>query len=98
MVPVAPIITGITVVFTFHIHLISIVRSLYYYYYYYYYYYVTGLPARRPGNYVSFPGMDTNSLFSKASTPAVGLPQDQMRSNVCNCSEAGRDAVHLTPV
>jgi hypothetical protein len=31
MVPVAPVITGITLVFTFHIH--------YYYYYYYYYYY-----------------------------------------------------------
>jgi hypothetical protein len=41
MVPVAPIITGITLVFTFHIHCISIVRSLYFkildYYYYYYY-------------------------------------------------------------
>jgi hypothetical protein len=41
MVPVAPIITGITLVFTFHIRCISIVRSLYlkifsaYYYYYY---------------------------------------------------------------
>ena len=30
MVPVAPVITGITVVFTFHIRLISIVRSLYF--------------------------------------------------------------------
>ena len=30
MVPVAPIITGITVVFTFHIRWISIVRSLYF--------------------------------------------------------------------
>jgi hypothetical protein len=29
MVPVAPIITGITLAFTFHIHCISIVRSLY---------------------------------------------------------------------
>jgi hypothetical protein len=29
MVPVAPIITGITVVFTFHIRCISIVRSLF---------------------------------------------------------------------
>jgi len=29
MVPVAPIITGITLVFTFHMHCISIVRSLY---------------------------------------------------------------------
>jgi hypothetical protein len=28
MVPVAPIITGITLVFTFHIRCISIVRSL----------------------------------------------------------------------
>jgi hypothetical protein len=37
MVPVAPIITGITLVFTFHMHCISIVRSYYYYYYYYYY-------------------------------------------------------------
>ena len=32
MVPVAPIITGITLVFTFHMH------CIYYYYYYYYYY------------------------------------------------------------
>jgi len=32
IVPVAPIITGITLVFTFHI------RCIYYYYYYYYYY------------------------------------------------------------
>ena len=45
IVPVAPIITGITSVFTFHVRCISIVRSLYfrifsaYYYYYYYYYY-----------------------------------------------------------
>jgi hypothetical protein len=30
MVPVAPIITGITFVFTFHMHCISIVRSLYF--------------------------------------------------------------------
>jgi len=30
MVPVTPIITGITFVFTFHIHCISIVRSLYF--------------------------------------------------------------------
>ena len=30
MVPVAPIITGITLVFTFHIRCISIVRSLYF--------------------------------------------------------------------
>ena len=43
--PVAPIITGITFVFTFHMRCISIVRFLYfrifsaYYYYYYYYYY-----------------------------------------------------------
>jgi hypothetical protein len=29
MVPVAPIITGITLVFTFHIRCISIVRSFY---------------------------------------------------------------------
>jgi hypothetical protein len=35
MVPVAPIITGITLVFTFHISCISIVRTLHYYYYYY---------------------------------------------------------------
>jgi hypothetical protein len=48
MVPVAPIITGITLVSTFHMRCISIVRhvecknksntSNYYYYYYYYYY------------------------------------------------------------
>jgi hypothetical protein len=38
MVPVAPIITGNTLVFTFHIPCISIVRYLYYYYLYYYYY------------------------------------------------------------
>jgi hypothetical protein len=30
MVPVAPIITGITLVFTFHMLCISIVRSLYF--------------------------------------------------------------------
>jgi hypothetical protein len=30
MVPVAPIITGITLVFTFHIRCISIVRSLFF--------------------------------------------------------------------
>jgi hypothetical protein len=30
MVPVAPIFTGITFFFTFHIHCISIVRSLYF--------------------------------------------------------------------
>ena len=30
MVPVAPIITGITLVFTFHVRCISIVRSLYF--------------------------------------------------------------------
>jgi hypothetical protein len=30
MVPVAPIITGITVAFTIHIHWISITSSLYY--------------------------------------------------------------------
>jgi len=50
IVQVAPIITGIIFVFTFHMCCISIVRSLYftvfsvslyyfYYYYYYYYYY-----------------------------------------------------------
>ena len=50
IVPVAPIITVITFVFTFHMCCICIVRSLYfrifsasflitYYYYYYYYYY-----------------------------------------------------------
>ena len=31
IVPVAPIITGITFVFTFHMRCISVVRSLYYY-------------------------------------------------------------------
>jgi hypothetical protein len=46
MVPVAPIITGVTFVYTFHMRCIPIVRSLYFrilesrlYYYYYYYYY-----------------------------------------------------------
>jgi hypothetical protein len=44
MIPVDPVITGITVAFTFHMHWISVVWSLYfiisdYYYYYYYYYY-----------------------------------------------------------
>jgi hypothetical protein len=38
MVPVAPIITGITFVFTFHMGCVSI-----YYYYYYYYSYVTSV-------------------------------------------------------
>jgi hypothetical protein len=41
IVPVALIITGITLVFTFHMRCISIVR----YYYYYYYYYLL-LPRR----------------------------------------------------
>jgi hypothetical protein len=36
IVPVAPIITGIAFVFTFHTRCISIVRYYYYYYYYYY--------------------------------------------------------------
>jgi len=42
IVSVAPIFTGITFAFTFHIRCISIVRPSYinYYYYYYYYYYV----------------------------------------------------------
>jgi hypothetical protein len=44
MVPVAPIITGVTLVFTSHMRCISMVRSLYFkifsaYYYYYYYYF-----------------------------------------------------------
>jgi hypothetical protein len=45
IVPVAPIITGITFVIIFHMRCISIVRLLYYiifsasFYYYYYYYY-----------------------------------------------------------
>ena len=30
IVPVAPIVTGITFIFTFHVHCISIVRSLYF--------------------------------------------------------------------
>jgi hypothetical protein len=30
MVPVAPIISGITLAFTFHMHCISVVRSLYF--------------------------------------------------------------------
>jgi len=46
IIPVAPIITGIIFVLTFHMRCISIVslyilescRLLYYYYYYYYYY------------------------------------------------------------
>ena len=38
MVPVTPVITGITFAFTFHMCWISIMRALYYYYYYYYYY------------------------------------------------------------
>jgi len=50
-VPVAPIITGITFVFTFHMRCTSIVRSYYYYYNYYYYYCLGqclegGLPLR----------------------------------------------------
>jgi hypothetical protein len=56
MVPVAPITSGITFAFTFHVRWIYIVRSLYfkssrhlswshYYYYYYYYCYVSGVPV-----------------------------------------------------
>ena len=40
-VPVAPFITGITFVFTFHMYCVPVVMYyiiLYYYYYYYYYY------------------------------------------------------------
>jgi hypothetical protein len=37
IVPVAPIITGVTFVFTFHVRCISVIRYYYYYYYYYYY-------------------------------------------------------------
>ena len=51
IVPVAPMITGITFVFTFHMRCISIVRSLYFrilsaYYYYYYYYYLAAAAAK----------------------------------------------------
>jgi hypothetical protein len=35
-VPVAPIITGITFIFTFHMRCISIVRSVYLYCYYFF--------------------------------------------------------------
>jgi hypothetical protein len=42
MIPVAPVITGITFVFTFHMRCISIVRSFYFIFIYYYYYYVSG--------------------------------------------------------
>jgi len=44
VVPVAPVVTGVTFVFTFYMHCISFVWFLYlkifsdYYYYYYYYY------------------------------------------------------------
>ena len=44
IVPVAPIITDMTFVFTFHMPCISIVKSLYYYYYYYYYYKMYFIP------------------------------------------------------
>jgi hypothetical protein len=41
MVPVAPVVTGITVAFAFHVYCISVVRSLdYIILYYYYYYYI----------------------------------------------------------
>jgi len=40
IVPVTPIITGITFVFTFHMRCISVVGYYYYYYYYYYYHYI----------------------------------------------------------
>jgi hypothetical protein len=36
-IPVAPMITGMTKYFMFHIRWISILKFLYYYYYYYYY-------------------------------------------------------------
>jgi hypothetical protein len=46
MVSVAPVITGNTLAFTFHMRCISVMRSLYFKilsdYYYYYYYYVPG--------------------------------------------------------
>jgi hypothetical protein len=50
IVPVAPIITGITSAFTFRTRWISITRSSYfrilYYYYYYYYYWVVMVVAQ----------------------------------------------------
>jgi hypothetical protein len=49
MVPVAPIITGVTFVFTFHMLCISIIR---YYYYYYYYYYCSLIIFRRTDYYL----------------------------------------------
>jgi hypothetical protein len=36
VVPVAPVIIGITSVIAFHMHCTATVRSLHYYYYYYY--------------------------------------------------------------
>jgi hypothetical protein len=43
MLAVAPVVTGITFVVTFHMRCIYVVRSLYFkiYYYYYYYYHHT---------------------------------------------------------
>jgi len=65
MVPVAPIITGITFVFTFHMRCISIVRSLcccYYYYYHYYYY------------YYYFIIISSSTTMFAVSVPLISLP------------------------
>jgi hypothetical protein len=57
MVPVVPVITGITVAFTFHLHCISIVGSLYCNYYYHYYYF--------------YCNKGTTSITTSSSTTAV---------------------------
>ena len=54
IVPVAPIITGITFVFTFHMRWISIVRSLYFRIFSAYYYYYIIIAVVRYRLYVGF--------------------------------------------
>jgi hypothetical protein len=73
MVPVAPIIIGITLVFTFNIRCISIVRSLYFkifsaYYYYYYYYYLTVI-GLTPGGSSITPGGTRMTPDGTSMTP-----------------------------
>ena len=60
MVQVAPIITGITLVFTFHMRCISIVS---YYYYYYYYVAINWLTSWRACNLLLPTGTGESSNF-----------------------------------
>jgi hypothetical protein len=90
MVPVAPIITGISLVFTFHMRCISIVRSLYFkifsasflitflsHYYYYYYFERRDSSVGIATRYgLDVPGIEPRwgRDFPHPSRPALGPP------------------------